>query len=159
VVPPSGSVCGLAATVSGCAAPTAIHVPEKDCARVKTQPVTLARVLVVLRNEGFKSRARGFCRANAPSLAYEITNGPTDPVGYERTQSEVGIVDCSLYKRRVFSAHLKTELREPAYSPLFHGRKAHFWFRNVECVLYAGDKLQDRQVAHLAAAMHELTAS
>jgi hypothetical protein len=92
-------------------------------------------------------------------VAYAITNdpGPANPEEYNRVQRKDGIVLCTLYRTPLFGAALKSDLHEKPFSPIFHGRKAHFWLKNLECRLHADDKRGDRQANRIARAMKRLT--
>jgi hypothetical protein len=79
-----------------------------------------------------------------------------DSARYVRIQDTEGTIDCLLSKRSIYAGKPQTDLHAPAYSPIYHGRKAEFSFANVDCVLHAGDAKADEQVARFALAVSEL---
>jgi hypothetical protein len=129
------------------------------CAGGATHPLKRDFVLRELRRSGFRATASTRaeqCRQSDPSMAYAISNAVEDIDAYNRTEDEYGIVYCSLYTHAVFDLASDTDLHERANSPIFHGRKAHFWVANLECLLYAGDERQDQQVQALFSAMKRI---
>jgi protein involved in temperature-dependent protein secretion len=114
-----------------------------------------------LRRSGFAVTAtkRGAdCEQTDSATAYAVSNAVEDTDLYNGIEDKHGIVYCSLYKHAVFGSQLDSDLHEGAFSPIFHGRKAHFWIANLECRLYAGDRRQDQQVRALLTAMRRIAA-
>jgi hypothetical protein len=145
----------------GCTACGANLVPRPRCSGGATQPLTRELVLRELRRSGFAVNATTGgqdCAFADAALAYSISNAPEDSDAYNRIQKQQGTVFCLLYRHAVFDAALAGDLHEHAASPMFHGRKAHFWLTNLECRLYAGEQRQDQQVQALHAAMKRIAA-
>jgi hypothetical protein len=130
------------------------------CVGGQTDPLERRAVLRALRLHHFAARTElsgAFCTGADPRIAYAITNAPTDSSRYSQVQDRSGIVNCALYAHPVYPTRLRANLHERSYG-FANGRKAHFWFGNVDCVLHAGDVRQDLQVSRLAGAMRQLAA-
>jgi hypothetical protein len=143
----------------------AVRTDAGGCSGGGTSPISRAQVVNSLKGAGFAVAAttEGLdCAQADPGAAFAIGNAPHDPAAYKRynrVRDQQGIVHCTLYRTPVYGDQLQSDLRERANSPVFHGRKARFWFKNIECLLYAGDANQQQQVARLSRAMHKLRRS
>lgn len=159
------SVIGFAAatllTVSGCSGCGGRVVGSfvrGRCGGGATHPLPRDAVVRELRRSGFAVAAKTNSAECDGGMAYLISNAVEDTDLYSRIEENRGIVYCSLYRHAVFGSRLDSDLYERAFSPIFHGRKAHFWIANLECRLYAGDKRQDQQLRALLTAMNRIAA-
>jgi hypothetical protein len=153
-------IAALAAIgLCACGGAPALTAHGGGCSGGVTQPLHRARVLDSLHAAGFSVNATTRSEECAPAdadAAFAISNAPEGSDAYARLQEQQGILHCTLYRKPVFDDRLRSDLHEHASSPMFNGRKARFWFKNLECLLYAGDANQDRQVASLARSMRVL---
>lgn len=123
-------------------------------------PVSIEAVERVLREGGFSmERVEGSASCDPGTdpdedLIIELSNRGGG--SYEEAEEGEGIVTCSITRGPIYPGKLGKNLDEPAYSPVFVGRKAVWWFKNIECYIYAGDAHPDEQVAKLDEAMERL---
>jgi FtsX extracellular domain len=132
--------------------------PAPPC-RGRPEPVSPATVERALRAAGFsmeRVEISGPCRAPTPDgdILVELSNEVAG--SYKRVAETEGHVDCSIFRGPIFQDALRKNLHEPPSSPIFSGRKASWWFKNLECNMYAGDQHPDEQVAKLDRAMERL---
>lgn len=119
------------------------------------KPVSVAAAREALRDAGFSvervtvRRCRGDTRRE--DILAELSN---ENMG-DRIEEEQGSVTCAIYRGPIYNG-FNRDLHEPAASPIFTGRKASWWFANVECDIYPSERNPDEQVAKLNSAMETL---
>jgi hypothetical protein len=121
-------------------------------------PISVDDVIRVLTEAGFSVFDEGVAICDGLTPRQDILGGVTNEGSgaYEEVQQREGIVTCTLFRGSVGPSELEKNLHEPAYSPVFVGRKAKFRLKNMSCLMYAGDEHQDAQVAKLDGAMTRL---
>ena len=119
-----------------------------SCNGGRVVPLSPESVVPVFKAHGFSVRASTTspdCQGFDPSLphdqlpAYAISNDP-EWSGTPAANRE-GRLSCLLRKGPIWGPKLKTNAKAPPSSPIFHGRKTEFFYKNLECTLYpsAGD--------------------
>jgi hypothetical protein len=125
-------------------------------------PVSIERVERVLLDAGFSVRRLpegAVCDQPLTSpredILAELSNERAGE--FEEVVEGEGLVTCWISRGPTYpNEQVHKNLDEPAYSPVFHGRKASWWFSNVECTLVASDSHPDEQIARADEAMERL---
>jgi hypothetical protein len=139
------------------AVPRILPPTKRAPCRGVPRPISASTVARVLRTGGFSMERVNVtwpCKAPIPNgdQMAELSNEDAGP-SIDETEGDVA---CSIYRGPIFQDRLRRNLHEPPASPIFVGRKARWWFRNVECRMYAGEQHPDEQVAKLDAVMERL---
>jgi hypothetical protein len=130
-----------------------------SCRGGAARPIPVRRVVAAFRRNGFSVYATTkSLGCEFSDKAYVVTNADydIDPDKYQRIQNTEGTINCSLSTSSIYPGKPQLDLHAPAYSPIFHGRKADFSFANLDCVLYAGDARANEQVGRFARVVKEL---
>jgi hypothetical protein len=116
------------------------------CAGGSTRPLTPDAVVRVFRAEGLTAVASIKAEDCDQTIAYDVANtGPS--------QDREGWLTCSLYGTPIFRRVPDLNLKAPSNSPIFGGRKATFYFANIECFFYPET---DEQMARFALAARKI---
>src|ERR1051326_2463810 len=141
--------------LTSCGNPTSVvrNAVSGSCRGGSAKPLSRTVVLSALRKHGFSVRSSttsDLCQSFDPSLrgaerpAFEISNEASG--SYDEVQQKEGALSCILRRGPIWGSKLQTDLRAAPASPIFNGRKARFWFENLECTLYPGGDTPGRQV-------------
>lgn len=114
-----------------------------SCKGGRVVPLSPQSVVAVFKAHGFSVRisttstdCQGF-DASAPRdqlPAYAISND-LEFLGTPAAKRE-GTLSCLLRNGPIWGRKLKSNLNAPPSSPIFKGRKAEFFYKNLECTLY-----------------------
>jgi hypothetical protein len=133
-------------------------VQQGNCRGGPARPLAVREVIHAFRANGFTVSPLTKHDLCDRSIAYVVTNAnyelPSDV--YKRIEETQGALTCWVSPASLYGAKPLTNLHAPAYSPMYHGRKAELSFENLKCVLHASNSHPDQQVARFVHAARQL---